>query len=79
MIELNCETDFVANNQDFQTLAQELAMQAASIKTKNEKVDELLLTEYIREPGKTISDLIKEAILKFGENIKLKRFVRWSI
>lgn len=79
MIELNCETDFVANNQDFQTLAQELAMQAASIKTKNEKVDELLLTEYIRESGKTISDLIKEAILKFGENIKLKRFVRWSI
>jgi len=79
MIELNCETDFVANNQDFQNLAQELAMQAASIKTDNEKVEELLSTEYIREPGKTISDLIKESILKFGENIKLNRFVRWSL
>lgn len=79
MIELNCETDFVANNQDYQNLAQEIAMQAASIRTENENVEELLLTEYIREPGKTISDLIKEAILKFGENIKLNRFIRWNI
>ena len=79
MIELNCETDFVANNQDFQNFAQEIAMQAASIKTENEKIEELVKTEYIREPGKTISDLIKETILKFGENIKIKRFVRWSL
>ena len=79
MIELNCETDFVANNQDFQVFAQELAMQAASIKTEKNTVEELLSTEYIREPGKTVSDLIKETVLKFGENIKLNRFVRWSL
>jgi elongation factor Ts len=77
LIELACETDFVSSNKEFQALGQELAMQVASFRTETN--DELLKQEYIRDPSKKISDLIKEAILKFGENIKVVKFVRWSI
>lgn len=77
MIELMSETDFVANNDEFQRLGRELAMQIASLSPKNNQ--ELLKQEYIRDPRKTVNDLIKEAILKFGENIKISRFIRWKI
>jgi len=55
----------------------ELAMQAASLRAETN--EEFLDQEYIRDPSKKISDLIKEAILKFGENIKIVKFVRWSV
>lgn len=77
MIELACETDFVSGNKEFQALGQELAMQVASVMA--ETSEELLKQEYIRDPSKKISDLIKEAILKFGENIKVIKFIRWTI
>ena len=77
LIELACETDFVSGNKEFQNLGQELAMQVASIRAENN--DELLNQEYIRDPSKKISDLIKEAVLKFGENIKVIKFIRWSV
>jgi len=77
LIQLACETDFVSGNKEFQTLGQELAMQVAS--TRAETNEELLNQEYIRDPSKKISNLIKEAILKFGENIKVVKFVRWSV
>src|SRR3989344_2402993 len=77
MIELACETDFVSNNKEFQALGQELAMQVASVMAETK--EELLNQEYIRDPSKKISDLIKEAILKFGENIKVIKFIRWEI
>ena len=77
MIELMSETDFVANNPEFQKLGEELAMQLASSKAKT--VEELLNREYIRDPGKKVSDLIKEAVLKFGENIKIEKIVRWEL
>ena len=77
LIQLACETDFVSGNKDFQLLGQELAMQVASIRAETN--EELLDQEYIRDPSKKISDLIKEAVLKFGENIKLVKFVRWSV
>lgn len=77
MIEIGCETDFVSSNKDFQNLGQEIAMQVASLKPEN--VKELLEQNYIRDPSKKISDLIKEAILKFGENIKIKRIIYWSV
>ena len=77
LVELFCETDFVANNVDFQKLGQELAMQVASIPAKN--VNKLLKQEYIRDPSKKVEDLIKDAVLKFGENIKISRFIKWSL
>lgn len=77
LIELMCETDFVANNPEFQKMGQELAMQLASLPTTISS--ELLEQEYIRDPSKQIKDLIKDAVLKFGENIKIGRLLRWKL
>lgn len=77
MIELQCETDFVANNSEFQKLGQEMAMQLASMPA--DTVEELMDQEYIRDPGKKISDLFKETALKFGENMKVTRILRWTL
>ncbi len=77
LLELQSETDFVSGNDEFRKLGAELAMQIASIQAKD--VEEFLKQEYIREPGKTINDLMKEAVMKFGENIKISRFVRWEM
>jgi len=77
LIEIQCETDFVANNEQFQKLGTDLAMQLASMPA--ETVEELLEQEYIREPGKKMGDLFKETALKFGENMKVTRILRWSL
>lgn len=77
LLELQTETDFVSGNAEFQKLGSELAMQIASVPAENP--EEFLKQPYIRDPGKTIDDLIKEAILKFGENIRVSRFVRWTL
>jgi elongation factor Ts len=77
MVELLSETDFVSGNKEFQILGQELAMQVASLRA--EKIEELLDQDYIRDPSKKVSDLIKEAVLKFGENIKVSKIIRWEI
>lgn len=77
LVELLCETDFVADNQEFQSLGKELAMQVATFAASS--TDAFLKLEYIRDPSKKIEDLLKEAILKFGENIKISRFIRWEV
>ncbi len=77
MIELLCETDFVARTDEFKMLAKELSMQIAAMNPKN--VDELLDQDYIRDPSKKISDLVKETIAKLGENIVVKRISRLEI
>src|SRR3989344_7515325 len=77
LIQLACETDFVSGNKEFQSLGQELAMQVASVRAETN--EEFLNQEYIRDPSKKINDLIKEAVLKFGENIKVIKFIRWEI
>lgn len=77
LLELLCETDFVAVNQEFQKLGSELAMQIASVNPKDAK--ELTKTTYIKDAAKTIEALIKESIFKIGENITVGRFVRYEI
>lgn len=77
LVELVCETDFVSENKEFQNLGQEIAMQVASLKADN--IENLLKQEYIRDSNKKINDLIKEAVLKFGENIKINKIIRWEI
>ncbi len=77
LLELQSETDFVSGNDEFQKLGAELAMQIASVPAQD--VEEFIKQPYIRDPGKTIDDLIKESILKFGENIRVSRFVRWAL
>lgn len=122
MVELNCETDFVARTEEFQTLAHDLAMQVTAtqpqfltredvppkvIETekrtyREEMADQnkpehildrivegklkkfyqetcLLEQPFIKDDDLTVDDLIKNAIAKIGENIVLRRFVRYQI
>ena len=77
MVEVNCETDFVAKTDEFKNLAHEVAMQVSAMDPKN--VEELLKQDYIREAGKSIDQLVKETIAKVGENIVIRRFVRFEL
>jgi len=74
VVELLCETDFVARNELFKTLAHDLALQVASLEVKN--TNELLKQDFIKDPTKKISDLVKEVIVKTGENIRIGRIFR---
>lgn len=77
LIELACETDFVARTDDFKSLAHELVMQIAAMEPKD--VENLLEQPYIRDYTITILDLVKKSIAKLGENIVIKRFVRFEL
>ena len=77
MVEVNCETDFVAKTDEFKNLAHEVVMQIAAMDPAD--VEELSKQEYIRDSSKTIDDLVKEVIAKVGENIVVKRFIRFEL
>lgn len=77
MVELACETDFVARTDDFKNLAHELVMQVASMDPKD--ITELEGQEYIRDTSLKIKDLVTNAIGKIGENIVIKRFIRYEL
>jgi len=77
LLEVQCETDFVARTEDFKKLCHEIAMQIASMKPKT--VDALLKQVYIRDGSLTIKDLIKSLIGKVGENVVVKRFERMEL
>ncbi|MDZ7271641.1 MAG: translation elongation factor Ts [candidate division KSB1 bacterium] len=122
MLELNCETDFVAKTDQFKTLARDLAMQVAAAnprvvrredlpaevidkeleiyrtQARNERKPEqvveriaqgklekfyqevcLLEQSFIKDPNKTVNDLVTEYIAKLGENIVIRRFVRFQL
>ncbi len=122
LVEVNCETDFVARTDEFKNLVKELTLQIAAqnprwispedvpeevkkseesiywqqlaesekpeavkqkiVEGKMKKFFEencLLEQEYIREPGKRVKDLLVETIAKVGENIVVKRFVRFKL
>ena len=92
IIEVNCETDFVARTDDFRQLAHDLAMQVVGNSPKYVSVDEvpegekdhadqlaLLSQSFIKEPTITIEDLIKRNIAKLGEAIRVRRFVRFEL
>lgn len=92
MIEMNCETDFVARTDVFKELAHHIAMQVAALApqfvSKGEipegaDVDPqtscLLLQPYIKDPQLSVQDIINEAIAKVGENIKVGRIARFEL
>ncbi|MFA5933518.1 MAG: translation elongation factor Ts [Microgenomates group bacterium] len=74
VVDVLCETDFVAKTEDFKTLAHEIALQIASMNPEN--AEELLKQDYVRDPSQTIEMLVKAAIGKLGENIQIGKFVR---
>ena len=122
MVEINCETDFVARTQEFREFAHEIALQVAAVapswvdvddvpeevvqegreKAREQAVEEkkpdkvidrivegrmkkffeetcLLEQVYIRDDSKSVKDLLNDTIAKTGENISIRRFVRWTV
>ncbi|MDY6906920.1 MAG: elongation factor Ts [Chloroflexota bacterium] len=90
LIEVNCESDFVAHTDEFKRLAHDLAMQVAAIDPEmldGEGVPEgadpielhLLSQPFIKDPARTVQDLINEVIARVGENIRVKRFARYEL
>jgi len=77
LLELRCETDFVARSQPFKELAHDLVMHIAAMNPENNEM--LLEQSYIKDEAKTIDALIKEVISKTGENIQVERFCRYEI
>jgi elongation factor Ts len=77
LVELNCETDFVARTDKFIALGKEIAMQVASMKPAS--VDELMAQPYIRDAKLTIKDLVKSTAGIVGENIVIARFTRMAV
>ena len=86
LVELGCETDFVANNQEFKALAHDLAlhvcaMAPTSVNNEDGAGEEtaLLKQSFVKNPDLTVEQVIQAAIQKFGENTKVTRFTRYSI
>lgn len=121
-MEVNCETDFVAKNEDFKNFVRDIAMQIAAMNpqyVRSEEIPEsvvekereilkqqalqegkpehivdkmvegrlqkhfkdicLLDQPFVKDPDKTIDQLVKEMIAKIGENINIRRFVRYEM
>ncbi len=122
MVEVNCETDFVARTDDFKNLVNDIALHIAAFaprwvtredvpqevieqekeiyrkqalsegkpehvverivegKLKNFYKDTVLMEQpFVKDEDKTVEEVIKEAIAKIGENIVVRRFVRWEL
>jgi len=77
LLELRCETDFVARSEVFKELAHNLVMQIAAMDPSD--VENLISQPYIKNESITINDLIKDAIARLGENIQIKRFCRYEV
>lgn len=77
MVEIFCESDFVARSDQFRQFAKDLCLQIASMAPENLK--ELLAQDYIRDPAVKIGDLVKLTVAKFGESIKIGKFERFEI
>ncbi len=69
LVQLACETDFVARNDDFKTLARDLAMHASAMRPADPA--EMLAQPFVKDPEITVQEVINQAIAKLGENIQL--------
>ena len=75
LLELRCQTDFVAKTEEFKTLAHELCLQIAAM---NPRKSEFLRQPWIKDESKKIGDLVREYKEKLGEDIVIKRFIRYE-
>ncbi|MBI4201388.1 MAG: elongation factor Ts [Chloroflexi bacterium] len=92
MVELSCETDFVARTREFRELAHQLSMQVAAMSpqyidrsemgaedARNPEEACLLLQPYIKDPTRVVQDLITELAARVGENVRVRRFARFAL
>lgn len=77
LLELRCETDFVAHSDPFKELAHNLVMHIAAMNPAN--VEEMLKQPYIRDDKTTIEALVKGVVAKTGENVQVARFCRYEL
>ena len=77
MLDMRCETDFVASNEEFEVVAREVCLHIAAM--NSEDVESLLKEEWIKDDSKTIQDLVSGLVAKFGENILIEKFIRYEI
>ena len=77
VVEVNCETDFVARNDDFISFTKNLAMHIAALNPQS--VQELLQQPFVKDASKNIQDLLNELVAKIGENIQINRFIRYKV
>ena len=92
LVELNCETDFVARTPEFQDLAHDLAMQVAAMSPLYVDQEEvpgsvegnpqelcLLQQPFIKDPTRSVQDLVNDVVARVGENVRVRRFVRFAL
>jgi len=93
LVELNCETDFVANTEEFRQLARNVALQVAAMNPQFVSPEDregsdaegpdaelcLLSQPYIRDGSRTVGDLVKDTIAKTKENVRIRRFERFEL
>lgn len=93
LVEVSCETDFVARTSDIKDLAHNLAMQVAAMPStsyvdQSEIKDDdsrpleevsLLDQSYIKDPSRTVRDVVQEVMAKVGENVRVRRFARFAL
>lgn len=77
IVKVKTETDFVARNEEFLKFVHDLAIHVAASDPEN--TEELLVQPFIRDQSKTVADLLKENIAKFGENMEIDQFVRLNL
>lgn len=77
IVEVNCETDFVAKTDEFKELVKDLCLHIAASDPKNES--ELMKQPFVKNPEQTVGDYVKEYIAKLGENIVVRRFFRFAL
>lgn len=84
LAELLCETDFVARNEEFKALAEDIAMHIAAMNPETARegggaADALLTQPFVKDPSRTVDDVVKQAIQKFGEKIEVGRYTRYAL
>jgi elongation factor Ts len=92
LVEVNCESDFVARTEDFKSLVNAVAFQVAGMNPKYLSKDDmpeggeedpkavaLLEQPYLRDDSKTMADLVRDTTAKTGENIRIRRFARFEL
>jgi len=99
VVEVNCETDFVARSEDFSKFTREVALHIAALSPKYLKKEDvpadvlakeadpeayikancLLSQAFVKDPGKSIQDLLNELVAKIGENTIVSRFIRYKV
>ena len=77
LVEVNCETDFVAKTDEFKELVKDLCLHVAASAPKDEK--ELLKQEFVKDPATTVDEYVKQHIAKLGENIVVRRVSRFAL